>query len=32
MDEAQQYFGYLFSEWRQEQEKDMSKTVGEVQD
>ena len=32
MDEAEQYFGYLFSKWRQEQEKDLTKKVGEVQD
>ena len=32
MEEAEQYFAYLFTKWREEQEKDMRKTVGEVQD
>ena len=32
MEEAEQYFAYLFTKWREEQEKDMKKTVGEVQD
>ena len=32
MDESEQYFAYLFSKWRKVQEKDMSKSVGEVQD
>ena len=32
MDECEQYFGFLFSTWREEKEKDMTRTVGEVQD
>ena len=32
MEDAEQYFAYLFTKWREEQEKDMTKTVGEVQD
>ena len=32
MDESEQYFAYLFSTWREEKEKDMIRTYGEVQD
>ena len=32
MDASEQYFGYLFSKWRKVQEKDPTKTHGQIQD
>ena len=32
MTTSSQYFGFLFARWRQEQAKDLTKTMGEVQE